>query len=139
MDRETGTAEPRLVVDESANGEPAVEDLTQVADEMLQQVSLLRHQYEELRDALAETAAKEAPEPAGGQAAAAPDRDEGGRTNIRAIALQVAFAGDSRDAAKEYLRTFEVEGSDQIVDDVFDRTEAQRTAQRRRIFGRRAH
>jgi hypothetical protein len=137
MDRDTGAGEPRRVADESANGDPAVEDLTQVADEVLKQVRLLRHQYEELRDALAETAV-EAPDPSGGEGAAAVGDDEGGRTNIRAIALQVAFAGDSREAAKEYLRTFEIEGSDQIVDDVFDRTEAQR-AQRRRIFSRRAH
>jgi hypothetical protein len=136
MEQDTGTADGSAVVDQGSGREPTAEELARVADELLQHVSALRREYEQLNDALAETT--EAPSDPPAREGHGADDDGRGHDNIRAMALQMALAGDSRETAKEYLSDFEVDGVDPIVDDVFDRTEAQRKPRRRRIFSRRA-
>ena len=51
--------------------------------------------------------------------------------------LQMALTGDTREHAKEQLHALGADDADAIVDEVFDRTESQRSdQQRRRLFSR---
>jgi hypothetical protein len=128
-----GRGQGQTSVDEVATGVPSMGDLARLADDLLQQVGALRRHHEDLRDKLAAAVAEQA----SGDGAGTPDDLEGSRDNIRVMALRMALIGDSREAAKEELQRFNVEGTDEIVADVFDRTQEQRAPRRPiRLFAR---
>ena len=133
MQQARGRGEGEISIDEDATGAPSMGDLARLADDLLQQVGALRRHHEDLRDKLAAALADQA----GGDGAEAPDEPEGSRENIRVMALRMALIGDSRETAKAELERFNVEGTDEIVDDVFERTQAQRAPRPRiRLFAR---
>jgi hypothetical protein len=133
MKQASGRGEGQASGDEIATGVPSVGDLARLADDLLQQVGTLRRHHEDLRDKLAAAVAEQASSDGDGT----PGDLEGSQDNIRVMALRMALIGDSREAAKEELRRFNVEGTDEIVDDVFDRTEEQRAPHPRvRLFAR---
>jgi hypothetical protein len=117
------------------------QDLVRIADELLEQTRALRRQHEELRDALAGIRAVPRDE-------ALPERDDedagpgidGGAAApnaLHSMVLQMALAGETRDSAKDQLHELGAVDADALVDEVFDRTEAQRADQgRRRLFHR---
>jgi hypothetical protein len=121
------------------------EDLARLADELLEHTRMLRTHYEELVYALDRVAP--APGPASDRPGKAEPEAEAENGDYRpvpdslhAMALHMALAGETRGAVKEQLHEFEVEGVDEIVDEVFDRIEPRRSeGQRRRLLGRRAH
>jgi hypothetical protein len=116
------------------------EHLVGIADELLEHTRALRRQHEELRDRLAgiTVVAPEEPLPAAG-AVDGPERlANGGPPNgFYPMVLQMALAGETREFALDQLRALEVDGADELVEEVFERVESQRTEGRRRLFGRR--
>jgi hypothetical protein len=116
------------------------EDLARLADELLEHTRTLRTHYEELVYALDRVA----PAPASGPPREAETEAENEDyrpvpDSLHAMALHMALAGETRETVKRQLQTFEVEGADGIVDEVFDRIEPRRSeGQRRRLLGRRA-
>ncbi|HEX8645601.1 MAG TPA: hypothetical protein VF715_01790 [Thermoleophilaceae bacterium] len=115
------------------------EDLVRIADELLEQTRALRRQHEELRDALAGIRVVARDEPlAGDDEAGDGEPGSGGAPNaIHAMVLQMALAGETRESAKEQLHALGADDADAIVDEVFERTEAQRSDHhRRRLFSR---
>lgn len=121
----------------AAEARPANQDLVRIADELLEQTRALRRQHEELRDALAGIRVVAADEPLPEGAGSAAEDEHGGPDAIHAMVLQMALAGETRESAKEQLHALGAEDADGVVDEIFDRTEAQRTDQgRRRLFSR---
>jgi hypothetical protein len=125
-----------------------LEQLAQMADALLEQVSDVRDQYERLERALGD----ELPEPAETVGGARPveERDEHERAKARGgipvhdsarlVVMEMAVSGSTREETKQYLREgLDVDGGDPIVDEVFDRTEAAQEAAplHRRLFTRR--
>ena len=129
-----------VFTDAAATQRPPNQDLVRIADELLEHTRALRRQHEELRDALAgiRVVARDEPLPGGEGAGDGPEEDSaGGPDAIHAMVLQMALAGETREAAKEQLHTLGADGADGVVDEIYDRTEAQRTDQgRRRLFSR---
>lgn len=121
----------------------AGEDLARIADELLEHTRALRRQHEELRDALAGVAPVAVSEPINGRPPPrARERENGERgvpDNLQTMALQMCLAGETREAVKEQLRALEIDArADDVVDEVFDRVETQRSeGRRRRLFTRR--
>ena len=116
---------------------PANEDLVRIADELLEQTRALRRQHEELRDALAGIRVVARDEALPEDGASGGEHESGGPDAIHAMVLQMALAGETREAAKEQLHALGAEDADGVVDEIFDRTEAQRVDQgRRRLFSR---
>ena len=116
------------------------DELARIADELLEHTRALRRQHEELRDALAGIAAlapqqpfeQEDEEPVGAeQNGSAPDA-------LYPMVLQMALAGETREFAVDQLHALEVEGADELVEDVFERVESQRGSHKRRLFARRS-
>lgn len=115
------------------------QDLVRIADELLEQTRALRRQHEELRDALAGIRVVARDEPLPGREPDAPSAEghSDGPDAIHAMVLQMALAGETREAAKEQLHALGADDADAVVDEIFDRTEAQRSDQhRRRLFSR---
>ena len=113
------------------------QDLVRIADELLEHTRALRRQHEELRDALAgiRVVARDEPLPEHDDVVA--EHETGGPDAIHAMVLQMALAGEPREAAKEQLHALGADDVDGVVDEVYDRTEAQRADQgRRRLFSR---
>ena len=115
------------------------EGLARVADELLEEARALRAHYEELKDALDGVPVTPPVEPERNGHAEGAERERGVPQNLRAMALQAAFAGEEREAVKEQFRLLDVPGAEEIVDEVFDSTEQGRPEQRRRLFLRRSH
>ncbi|MDQ3935711.1 MAG: hypothetical protein M3340_13885 [Actinomycetota bacterium] len=116
---------------------PAAGDLARLADELLNQVTALRKRYEELSASLAE-AASDAPKPARPQRPRSAAQGTDPHESLHVVALQMAFAGHTREQTKAELRELGAPDSDSVVDEVYDRTEAGRAEpKRRRWFGRR--
>ena len=126
-------------VDASAAERTPDQDLVRIADELLEQTRALRRQHAELRDALAGirvVARGEEPLPE-------PERPKpalnghGHSPDLHAMVLQMALTGETRDSTRDQLHGLGIEHADALVDEVFDRTEAQRSGQgRRRLFHR---
>jgi hypothetical protein len=114
------------------------EDLARIADELLDHTRALRRQHEELRDALAGVAPVPVSEPLNGHDDGhhGGDRERGVPDSVHAMALQMALAGETREAVKEQLRTLAVPDGDAIADEVFDRIDDRRTEGKRRLFTR---
>jgi hypothetical protein len=117
--------------------------LARIAEELLEHTRALRRQHEERRDRLAGISAVrpdqpfERPEPLDGMGAAA--GRNGDSPPMYPMVLQMALAGETREYARQQLRTLDVEDGDDLVDEVFDRVESQRPNGRRRLFSRRSH
>lgn len=114
------------------------QDLVRIADELLEQTRALRRQHEELRDALAgiRVAAADGA-PADREDAEEQDSGGGAPNALHSMVLQMALAGEKRESAKEQLNALGADDADALVDEVFDRTEAQRSDHhKRRLFSR---
>lgn len=126
-----------------------LEQLADLADALVEQVSTVRVHYEELQRTLHEEAPETEYEPTIGGARPVEetyeeDAHESGaqvHDSARLVVMDMAMSGSSREETKAYLReSLGVDGGDLIVDEVFDRTEAaaQGAAPRhRRLFSRR--
>ena len=107
----------------------ALDELTALADELLEQASEVRRQWAEL----SETLGIEPPEPApvaerAGPSANGPERaalpaDEAERPEadpVRLVALDMMLSGRSRDEVREYLRATFGEGDrEHVLDEIF--------------------
>ncbi len=129
MESQAHAAQPRQTNDQ----------LVRIADELLEHTRALRRQHEELRDRLAGITVVAPDQPLRTHVAAAEETDDnGGPPNgFYPMVLQMALAGESREYALNQLQTLEVEGADELVAEVFERVESQRSDGRRRLFGRR--
>jgi hypothetical protein len=124
-----------------------LKQLADMADALVEQVTVVRSHYERLERTLAEEPA-EAAETVGGARPIDdgflddPDADDGPHVHdsARLVVMEMAMSGSTREETKQYLHdALEVEGGDPIVDEVFDRTEAAHEAAplHRRLFTRR--
>jgi hypothetical protein len=116
-------------------------ELVRIADELLEHTRTLRNEHEELRDRLAGIAPVRSQEPrerelvahSNGQRPSGP----GPQGELYPMVLQMALAGETREAALDQLRLLEYEGAEELVDEVYERVESQRP-KRRRLFTRRS-
>jgi hypothetical protein len=129
-----------------------LEQLADLADALVEQVGAVRRHYEQLQRTL-ETPR---PEPVAIVGGARPvedvfhedpfeeDEAEADRPQVhdsaRLVVMEMAMSGSTREETKDYLReTLGLEGGDDVVDEVFDRTEAAQSGGKlhRRLFARR--
>ena len=123
-----------------------LEQLADLADALVEQVSAVREHYEQLQRTLDEPR----PEPVATVGGARPvedmypdDEPSDGvhlHDSARLVVMEMAMSGSTREETKAYLRdTLELDGGDPLVDEVFDRTEAAQSGGRlaRRLFTRR--
>jgi hypothetical protein len=122
-----------------------LEQLAEMADALVEQVTSVRSHYEQLERTLS-AAPLEPEETVGGARPVddpfdiAPDAGDEPHDSARLVVMEMAMSGSTRDETKRYLRSaLEVEGGDPIVDEVFDRTEAAQAAAplHKRLFTRR--
>ena len=94
----------------------AVNDLSALADELLQQATEIRRQWAEL----GETLGLETPEPAITASRGKPDPAEAEADPVRLVALDMMLSGHPRDAIRDYLRATFGEGDrEAVLDEVF--------------------
>ena len=119
---------------------PRGEDLARIADELLEHTRTLRRQHEELRETLAgiTAVAPDQPFEIGDGREDEPHRNGGAPDTLYPMVLQMALAGETRELALEQLHALEVDGAEELVEDVYERVESQRPAQKRRLFARRS-
>jgi hypothetical protein len=123
-----------------------LEQLADMADALVEQVTSVRSHYEELERTLSAAP----PDPAETVGGARPveafdiEPDDGdeptAHDSARLVVMEMAMSGSTREETKQYLRSaLDVEGGDPIVDEVFDRTEAAQGSAplHRRLFTRR--
>jgi hypothetical protein len=132
---------------ESEAAEIRLEQLAELADALVDQVTTVRTQYEQLQRTLDEELPEHEPTVGGAAPVDDPyerefDDPDGPHVHdsARLVAMEMAVSGSSREETKDYLRgALGVDGGDLIVDEVFDRTEAAQEAVpvHRRLFGRR--
>ena len=92
----------------------ALDDLSALADELLEQAAEIRRQWAEL----GETLGIEPPEPAPVAARAAPEAAEA--DPVRLVALDMMLSGHSREAIRDYLQaTFGDGDREAVLDEVF--------------------
>ena len=123
----------------SRDDRDALDELAMLADELLQQATEIRRQWQELGDALGVDAAAEtrrpeerrpeeplpeepAPEPVrtAPPAPVAPATMSGSADPVRLVALDMMLSGSSRDEVVEYLSaTFGDHVDESVVDEVF--------------------
>jgi hypothetical protein len=116
------------------------EHLVRIADELLEHTRALRRQHEELRDRLAGITAVAPEQPFEARSEAGPPEPHanGGQPNgLYPMVLQMALAGETREYALDQLHSLEVTDAEELVDEVYERIESQRSEGRRRLFGRR--
>ena len=110
---------------DGAPDQDALDELTALADELLEQASEVRRQWAELSETLgveppepapvAERAPPTAEAVAGESAARAAEADP-----VRLVALDMMLSGRSRDEVREYLRATFGEGDrEQVLDEIF--------------------
>jgi hypothetical protein len=113
-------------------------ELARIADELLEHTRTLRREHEELRDRLAGIGPKRAAEAAPAERRVStngfPTREPQG--DFYPMVLQMALAGEPREAALDQLHVLEYQEADELVDEVYARVESQRP-RRRRLFTRR--
>lgn len=125
-----------------------LEQLADLADALVEQVSAVRAHYETLQRTLEEPVPNPPATTVGGARPVEPSFDdplldsEGQSVDdsARLVVMEMAMSGSSREETKAYLRdALELDGGDPIVDEVFDRTEAAQEAAplHRRLFSRR--
>jgi hypothetical protein len=125
-----------------------LEQLAELADALVAQVGTVRGHYEELQRTLHDEPAREELEPTIGGARPVEEfvEDDGYDSgqqvhdSARLVVMDMAMSGSSREETKAYLRgSLGVVGGDEIVDEVFDRTEAaaqEGPPRHRRLFSR---
>ena len=123
----------------TAQAPASSQDLAHIADELLEHTRTLRRQHEELRDVLAGITAVAPRQPLEVEEdeTAYPEHNGGAPDALYPMVLQMALAGEPREFAVEQLHVLEVEGAEELVEDVYERVESQRPAQKRRLFARR--
>jgi hypothetical protein len=145
--REAGAIDFSAQSEQMDGADIRLEQLAQMADALLVQVSDVREQYDRLERALGD----ELPAPAETVGGARPvddryDREQADarstppHDSARLVVMEMAVSGSTREETKQYLRdVLEVDGGDPIVDEVFDRTEAAQESAplHRRLFTRR--
>jgi hypothetical protein len=125
-----------------------LEQLADLADALVEQVGAVREHYDQLQRTL-ETPR---PEPVATVGGARPvedafpedEKDEPVGAQVhdsaRLVVMEMAMSGSTREETKDYLsHTLGLDGGDDIVDEVFDRTEAAQSGGKlhRRLFARR--
>ena len=127
-----------------------LEQLAELADALLDQVSAVRGHYEQLQRTLDEAPAEHG-HTVGGAAPVEDAYEDDGfehydsegpqvHDSARLVVMEMAMSGSTRGETKDYLRNaLGIDGGDPIVDEVFDRTESAQEAPplRRRLFARR--
>ena len=134
---------PSIEADET---EIRLEQLAELADALVEQVSTVRGHYEQLQRTLEENVPEHEPTVGGAapvedvypleQANDGPDVHD----SARLVVMEMAVTGSTREQTKDYLRaTLGIPNGDPIVDEVFDRTEAahEQLPVHRRLFARR--
>jgi hypothetical protein len=125
-----------------------LEQLADLADALVEQVSAVRGHYEQLQRTLETPRPEAAVATVGGARPvedAYPDEEDEAEgphlhDSARLVVMEMAMSGSTREETKAYLReTLELDGGDPLVDEVFDRTEAAQGGGRlhRRLFTRR--
>ena len=108
-------------MDHGVPDQDALDELTNLADELLSQASEVRRQWAEL----SETLGVEPPEPAPvAERAAVPapsEADDGASDDpVRLVALDMMLSGRSREEVREYLRaTFGDGDREHVLDEIF--------------------
>jgi hypothetical protein len=137
-------AEPPAELDGS---DVRLEQLADLADALVAQCGAVRGHYEQLQ----RTLDTPRPEPVATVGGARPveepfldEEDEAHGAQVhdsaRLVVMEMAMSGSTREETKDYLaETLEVEGGDELVDEIFDRTEAAQSGGKlhRRLFARR--
>jgi hypothetical protein len=124
-------------------GTPGTNDqLVSIADELLEHTRALRREHEELRDRLAGIAPAprgEAPRVPREEPVHAPNggRPQEPQGELYPMVLQMALAGEPREVALGQLQALDIEDADELVAEVYERVESQRSDKRRRLFTRR--
>jgi hypothetical protein len=134
---------PSIEADET---EIRLEQLAELADALVEQVSNVRGHYEQLQRTLEEDVPEHEPTVGGAapvedvypleEANSGPDVHD----SARLVVMEMAVTGSTRQQTKDYLRdTLGIVNGDPIVDEVFDRTEAahEQVPVHRRLFARR--
>jgi hypothetical protein len=116
-------------MDRGGSEHEAIDELTSLADELLEQASEVRRQWAEL----SETLGVEPPEPAPAPAPAAgrkaqrpvpktapPAAQPADADPVRLVALDMMLSGRSREEVRDYLRATFGEGDrDDVLDEIF--------------------
>jgi hypothetical protein len=126
-----------------------LEQLADLADALVEQVGAVRQHY----DRLQRTLETPRPEPVATVGGARPvedvfveqeDDEDAERPQVhdsaRLVVMEMAMSGSTREETKNYLLdTLGLDGGDDVVDEVFDRTEAAQSGGKlhRRLFTRR--
>jgi hypothetical protein len=124
-----------------------LEQLADLADALVAQCGAVREHYEQLE----RTLDTPRPEPVATVGGARPveepfdnEDDESvgpqAHDSARLVVMEMAMSGSTREETRDYLReTLEVDGGDELVDEIFDRTEAAQSGGKlhRRLFARR--
>ena len=138
-------SEPRTELDGS---DIRLEQLADLADALVEQCGAVREHYEQLQRTLDTPQPEPAVATVGGarpvEDAFPEDEDEAEGPQVhdsaRLVVMEMAMSGSTRDETKDYLReTLGIDGGDDLVDEVFDRTEAAQSGGKlhRRLFARR--
>ena len=112
-------------MDHRVPDEEALDELTNLADELLAQASEVRRQWAELSEALGVEAPEPAPaaERANAVAASSPEETEAREAEadpVRLVALDMMLSGRSREDVREYLSaTFGEDDREQVLDEIF--------------------
>jgi hypothetical protein len=123
-----------------------LEQLADLADALVEQVSAVRGHYEQLQRTLEEPRPDPVATVGGARPVedAFPDEEPPDGVHLhdsaRLVVMEMAMSGSSREETKAYLReTLALDGGDPLVDEVFDRTEAAQSGGRLRgrLFARR--
>lgn len=109
-------------MDQRGPDQDALDELTNLADELLSQASEVRRQWAELSETLgveppepAPVAERRPPAPQPGEEAERPEADP-----VRLVALDMMLSGRSREEVREYLRaTFGDDDREQVLDEIF--------------------
>ena|SRR5688572_4851204 len=108
-------------MDHGVPDQDALDELTNLADELLSQASEVRRQWAELSEALGVDAPEPAPAAERAKVAQPTDADEGSSDDpVRLVALDMMLSGRSREEVREYLRaTFGDGDREHVLDEIF--------------------
>lgn len=111
-------------MDHGGQDPDALDELTNLADELLSQASEVRRQWAELSETLGVEPPEPAPVAERRQAPAQPpeeaDPDRPEADPVRLVALDMMLSGRSREEVREYLRaTFGDDDREHVLDEIF--------------------
>lgn len=144
---QTGAIDFSLPPAHADGGDIRLEQLAELADALVEQVSTVRSQYEQLARTLDEDLPEHEPTVGGASPVEDPYSEDSEyqdgpqiHDSARLVVMEMAMSGSTRQETKDYLRdSLDITGGDPIVDEVFDRTEAAQEAVpvHKRLFTRR--